>query len=143
MSETIGTKLDRLISELDSVSPLSLYGAIVAFTIVISFSLVGSAPTSDLDAPVEVRGNKKGEQVVTTGPQPKWFVLKWLNYVSVFAFLVSVITFSWNAQSYLQDSDSLFKFLIGWSLFMCYFFGFFGISFVDTTQFNTTTTANQ
>lgn len=143
MSETVGMKLDRFISELDSVSPLSLYGAIVAFTIVISFSLVGSAPTSDLNAPVAVRENTKDERVVIAGPQPKWFVLKWLNYVSVFAFLVSVVTFSWNAQSYLQDSNSLFKFLIGWSLFMCYFFGFFGISFVDTTQFNTTTATNQ
>jgi len=31
----------------------------------------------------------------------------------------------------MNDSGSLLKFLACWSTFVCYFFAFFGISFVD------------
>jgi len=36
-----------------------------------------------------------------------------------------------NASLYLNDSTSLLQFLSIWSIFLCYFFGFFGISFVN------------
>lgn len=111
-----------------------LYGIIVAVTVVISFSLLGSGGVQEevrIVAPTETVPRKK---LPLSGPQPKWFVLKWLNYVAVGAFLMSVAHFSWNAQTYLQDSGSLLRFLVGWSLFLCYFFGFFGISFVDTDE---------
>jgi hypothetical protein len=36
--------------------------------------------------------------------------------------------------AYQQDSFSLVQYLIGWSLFLLYFFGFFGISFIDAEE---------
>ena len=39
--------------------------------------------------------------------------------------------FASNASTYLDDSTSLLQFLIIWSICMCYFFGFFGISFIE------------
>jgi hypothetical protein len=134
MTETVGMKLDAFLSGLDSMPSTQLYGIIVAVTVVISFSLLGSGGVQEevrIVAPTETVPRKK---LPLSGPQPKWFVLKWLNYVAVGAFLMSVAHFSWNAQTYLQDSGSLLRFLVGWSLFLCYFFGFFGISFVDTDE---------
>ena len=68
-------------------------------------------------------------------PQPKWFVLKWLNYVFTGLFVASIGVFGIHASDYLQDSASMLSFLVGWSLFLLYFFGFFGISFVDAAEF--------
>mmetsp|Transcript_6910 Transcript_6910/g.9903 ORF Transcript_6910/g.9903 Transcript_6910/m.9903 type:complete len:591 (-) Transcript_6910:107-1879(-) len=126
---------EGLMTRIDSLSSTELYGLIVAVTVVISFSLIGSAPSSADVSSMPDTSELKSTRPKDSGPQPKWFVLKWLNYFFVGAFLLSVANFSLNAQAYLQESTSLLKFLIGWSLFLCYFFGFFGISFVDTDQF--------
>ena len=131
-AETVGMKLDAFLSSLDSMPSTQQYGIIVAVTVVVSFSLLGSGGVQEeVPAPTESMPKKKRP---LSGPQPKWFVLKWLNYFAVGAFLVSVAHFLWNAQIYLQDSSCLLRFLVGWSLFLCYFFGFFGISFVDTDE---------
>ncbi len=59
----------------------------------------------------------------------------------VVAFACSVAEFSLNATAYWSDSNVLCKFLIAWSLLLCYFFGFFGVMFVhDLEDAETTTT---
>jgi hypothetical protein len=132
-TQTIGMRLDAFLSGLDSLPSTHLYALIVAVTVVISFSLLGSGGVQEevCATPISLPMQKKEPP---SGPQPKWFVLKWLNYFTVAAFLASVAHFTWNAQAYLQDSGYLLRFLIGWSLFLCYFFGFFGISFVDIDE---------
>jgi hypothetical protein len=132
MTQTIGMKLDALISNLDSLSSTQLYAVIVAITVVISFSLLGGASSGDVTPPPSPLAAKP--RAPQKGPQPKWFVLKWLNYIAGSAFVTSVIHFSWHAPHYLHNTSSLLQFLVGWSLFLCYFFGFFGISFVDTDE---------
>ncbi len=80
-------------------------------------------------------------------PQPKWHILKMLNILSVIGLLSSFVWFaSTNAAStYLNGSNHdtstmsashgvLLKFMALWSLLLCYFFGFFGISFVDADE---------
>lgn len=129
-------KLDAFVSNLDSMPSTQLYGIIVGVTVLISFTLLGSG-----DMPKEVVApsvqKKRLPASTTNEPQPKWFVLRFLNYVFSAAFLASVIHFGWFAQTYLQDSTLLLRFLVGWSLFLCYFFGFFGISFVDPEDLQT------
>jgi hypothetical protein len=132
-TQTIGMKLDALLSCLDSLPSTHLYALIVAVTVVISFSLLGSGGNQEEVCATHVSLPIQKKEP-PSGPEPKWFVLKWLNYFAVATFMTSVVHFTWNAQAYLQDSGYLLRFLIGWSLFLCYFFGFFGISFVDIDE---------
>ena len=67
-------------------------------------------------------------------PQPKWHILRLTNYIVTFGFLLSVLKFASNATTYLDDSTSLLQFVIIWSISMCYFFGFFGISFIELDE---------
>jgi quinol-cytochrome oxidoreductase complex cytochrome b subunit len=128
---TIGMKLDAFVSSLDSMPSNQLYGIIVGVTVLISFTLLGSGGVQEEVFAAPSLKKKRSPTSTSNQPQPKWFVLRFLNYVFSTAFVASVAHFGWHAQSYLQDSTSLLRFLVGWSLFLCYFFGFFGISFVD------------
>ena len=85
-------------------------------------------------------------QKVDKRPQPKWFVLQSLNYVVLAVFVGSATYAGLNypklvAESANRGSDGsssspltsfLFPFMILWTLCLAYFFGFFGISLVDT-----------
>jgi len=143
---TWGMRLDVFLSQMDStmvsidnLSSTQLYGLIVLVTGVISFSILGFGPKDELPAAVtnnNSNNNNSNNKKKIVGSnynnkEPKWFVLRYLNYVAVAAFVASVAMFGWNAQAILKDTSSLLKFLMGWCVFLCYFLGFFGISFVD------------
>jgi hydroxymethylglutaryl-CoA reductase (NADPH) len=63
-------------------------------------------------------------------PQPQWQYFHYFNCAIVGAFGWSVATFCWNATAFYADSTMLLQFMIGWCICLCYFFGFFGVSFV-------------
>ena len=71
-------------------------------------------------------------------PQPKWFVLKTLNYFVLAVFVGSITFTALNYRRLSADTDGgmltslLFPLMVLWSLCLAYFFGFFGISLVDT-----------
>ena len=65
-----------------------------------------------------------------SGPEPKWHILKVLNYAAGTSFIASVLYFAGDAPRILSDSGALLRLGMGWGVFLCYFFGFFGISFV-------------
>jgi hydroxymethylglutaryl-CoA reductase (NADPH) len=81
---------------------------------------------------------------IRKGPQPKWAYFKVLNYVVMSIFVGSVTYAGLNyrkitAQVIHNSGDEsilltsfLFPFMILWTLCLAYFFGFFGISLVDT-----------
>jgi len=77
---------------------------------------------------------------LSKGPEPKWFVLKILNVVVLSTFVGSIVYVSWYYRDAAAQSDDnkspltnmFLPIMIFWSLCMAYFFGFFGISFVDT-----------
>lgn len=92
-------------------------------------------PTSA--APACIIGDEKKRPVKPRSPnepQPKWFILELLNYAVAIGFLFSLGMFASNASAFVNDSSKLIQFLIGWSASLCYFFGFFGISFVDADE---------
>jgi len=142
-SNLIGT----LIARIDSIPSTHLYFVAVATSIIFSFLLLNSGDSTmppdaklrlpaDLDCkdqrlrrPARTGGGAKGTH--PTGPEPKWHILKILNYAAVTSFTASVMYFASDYSRFLSDSASLFKFLFGWSAFLVFFFGFFGISFVD------------
>jgi len=132
-SMTIGMRLDAVLESVDSLSSTQLYVLIVAGTVGVSFVLLNGGHEPKVD-PVLVEKTHSLSQSASSkrkGPQPKWFILKWLNYAAIVSFCLSVANFCLNASTYLSDSTSLVKLLVVWSIFLCYFLGFFGISFID------------
>ena len=78
---------------------------------------------------------------VNVTPQPKWHILKFLNILSVILLLTSFGWFASNASTYLNDSHAMVKFMAVWSMLICYFFGFFGMSFIDEDELERVATA--
>lgn len=124
MSKTIGMKLDDMLSRVDSLSSPQLYALIVGLTIVVSVLLLGSANTDDLSIEEETKRKSPRQK----GPEPKWHIFKYFNYAIVALFAYSVGDFYLHSSQY---ADSLWFFMLGWSVFLCYFFGFFGVSIVS------------
>lgn len=134
---TIGMRLDAMISQVDNLSSTQLYGIIVAATVGLCVVLLGTGNHSNLD--LHNKQNDKEDLIkkpviasTPMGRQPRWHIFKWVNYLAVAAFLWSVCTFCLNASQYLHHESQgvLVQFLVGWSVFLLYFFGFFGVSFI-------------
>jgi len=137
---TIGMQLDFMIANIDQLPSTQLYGLIVAVTVGLCVVLLGTG-NSNLEIEQQRQQQqhkdenelKKPEMVVLDdGKQPKWHIFKWINYIAVAAFLYSVFIFCSNASQYLHHESQgvLVQFLVGWSVFLMYFFGFFGISLI-------------
>ena len=84
--------------------------------------------------PQEAAQNEKPSKA----PQPKWFVLKTLNYFVLAVFVGSITYAALNYRRLSAETSGgmltsmLFPLTVLWSLCLAYFFGFFGISLVDT-----------
>ena len=143
---TLGMRLDAAIKKIDSLSSTQLYILIVGITIVVSFLVLGSAQqpadvvphdgvttTSTTSTDRKITATRTSTiETTSKGPEPRWHIFRWVNFATVALFIWSVVDFTTNATIYLNDNDSstLLKFLVGWSILLCYFFGFFGVSFV-------------
>ena len=135
---TMGMRLDALIDGIDSIPTTRLYAAAVLASIVFSFLILngaggGGVPEDTaakmrLPASAEKRRRRRPHP---SGPEPKWHILKVLNYAAGTSFIASVLYFAGDAPRILSDSGALLRLGMGWGVFLCYFFGFFGISFVD------------
>jgi hypothetical protein len=80
--------------------------------------------------------------------EPQWYIFKWVNVVAVTLFL-AVMVHLFVIQPYsnhgaataatLNESTStlspLAQFLVAWSVFCCYCFGFFGVSLVHDSLY--------
>lgn len=77
-------------------------------------------------------------------PQPKWYVLQVLNIVVLGVFVGSVTYVAINYRELNEEDSSakspltsmFFPLMVLWSACLAYFFGFFGISFVDKDALN-------
>jgi hypothetical protein len=144
---TLGMRVDSWLSQVDNLSSTQLYGLIVAATVGLCFVLLGSGNVQDV--PFDDHAEEPKKKAATSGlPQPRWHIFRWVNYGFIAAFLWSVCYFILHSSRYLHQNSQgvLLQFLLGWSVFLCYFFGFFGISLVhDITEEEeeaTTTTTN-
>eukprot|EP00606_Chrysophyceae_sp_TOSAG23-5_P000599 GSChrysophyteH2.ASY1.ANO1.333.1 assembled CDS len=93
-----------------------------------------------------MKDSKGAVQKVDKRPKPKWFVLQSLNYVVLAVFVGSATYAGLNYPKLVAEASTrgssgssespltsfLFPFMILWTLCLAYFFGFFGISLVDT-----------
>lgn len=134
-------QVDALVQQMDNLSSTQLYGLIVGLTILVSFVLLGSSadiPVSLRDTTKETSSSSSTHRKRTTvssssnrGPEPRWHIFTYVNYAIVACFVASVAEFGRNASAYLAADDNVvLYFLVAWSVFLCYFFGFFGVSFV-------------
>ncbi|KAK1747940.1 hydroxymethylglutaryl-CoA reductase (NADPH) [Skeletonema marinoi] len=142
---TIGMRIDAVIASLESLpraNPEILYASLIGASLMFSFLVLNSGGSSmalpdggDADSLNKPKKISNAKPVSSSDePQPKWHILRLTNYVVTFGFLLSVLKFASNATTYLDDSTSLLQFLIIWSISMCYFFGFFGISFIELDE---------
>lgn len=135
---TAGMHLDAMIAKIDQLPSTQLYGLIVAATVVLCVFLLGTGnSTLEIEQQRQQQNDdnelrKPKIRVVDSSKQPKWHLFKWINYVAVAAFLYSVFIFCSNASQYLhhESQSVLVQFLVGWSIFLMYFFGFFGVSLI-------------
>lgn len=78
------------------------------------------------------------EDKLQKGPQPNWVVLQILNVVVVLLFIGSIFYVALNYREVVDRGSNksplttmFFPMIVLWTLCLAYFFGFFGISFVD------------
>jgi len=94
---------------------------------------MGPGDVLNLPSPssLNLQGNAKETSFSTfkRKQQPKWYLFKYINMGVIAMFLCSVAIFLMNASSYIHNG-AMTQFLTGWSLCLCYFFGFLGVFFV-------------
>ena len=139
---TMEMRFAAVVNELNSISSTQLYILIVIVTCLISTILLGSAeqqqPVSA--GALEMTASAAANEAAVTKtslpkdknspPEPRWYIFRMFNYAMLVAFAASVASFFWNYASYTVDSGVLLRFLVGWSVCLLYFLGFFGVSFV-------------
>ena len=137
---TIGNRIDHTITWLNNLPASYLTGAFVGICVGFAFltlNIGGKDAEVNYDASVmkpQFSRSSRSAAKNDDEPQPKWQVLKVLNIAASAGFLFSVFKFLSNASTYWEDSKSLIKFLTVWSVFCLYFFGFFGISFINPDE---------
>ncbi|CAJ1965581.1 unnamed protein product [Cylindrotheca closterium] len=119
---------------IDELSSTQLYTAVVGATVTLCIVLLGPAAGGNENLPSSMLGMSTAavaaSQKDALKQQPKWYLFKYIN-VGVFCmFVSSVAVFLWDASTYINNGDRMTQFLVGWSLFLCYFFGFFGVFFI-------------
>jgi len=134
---TAGMRLDQAIASLDNLSSTQLYVLIVGVTIAIALTVLPPVHGEDeLRAPPQPQ--RRSSAVKHSGrPEPRWHIFKWVNYAALIVLVGTVLDFSLHCHAYVSGEgggETLKKFLIGWSILLCYFFGFFGVSFVHDTM---------
>jgi hypothetical protein len=112
--------------------------------------------TSDRHSPTKKMMTKSSSSDAASAlPEPRWYLFRIVNYAMMAAFALSVVAFSLQFagvsvfSSLIGNSggsggvvpmgpSTMLRFLVGWSVFLIYFFGFFGVSFVhnDVEQEN-------
>ena len=139
---TIGMRLDAVLDQCNSLSSTQLYVVIVSATIGMCIALMGTKhnsynvemkqpPPPTVTPPVVHNNHTTKQPSANLGRQPRWHIFWWTNYLCMAGFVYSLAYFWTNASYYLyQQPDQLLHFLVGWSVFVGYFFGFFGISLV-------------
>mmetsp|Transcript_1520 Transcript_1520/g.3958 ORF Transcript_1520/g.3958 Transcript_1520/m.3958 type:complete len:628 (+) Transcript_1520:436-2319(+) len=137
---TIGMRIDNVIAQFDQLPSTQLYGLIVAATVGLCVVLLGTGNSNfELDHQRQKQLQQNNDDLkkpkmaaMPSGRQPRWHIFKWINFVTVGAFLCSVFIFCSNASRYLHHESQgvLVQFLVGWCVFLMYFFGFFGVSLI-------------
>jgi hypothetical protein len=79
------------------------------------------------------RDSNPNASVISKGPRPKWEVLRVMNYIVLATFIgsISYATINYHSTFAQGATPTFLAMAILWCLCLGYFFGFFGISFLD------------
>jgi len=91
------------------------------------------ATLSFINASMTQRDSQSSRDSASKGPMPKWEVLRAMNYVVLAVFIGSIAYAAINYHQTMSQGASPFflAMMFLWCLCLAYFFGFFGISFLD------------
>lgn len=151
---TIGQKLDAAVAYLENLDDNRRYLIALLTSVAFSFALLNSGKgvrylegvtaKAKAEAVLEkkgVNGNGNGgnDYDSSDGREPRWYIFKILNYALGSTFLASVVHFIAYSENYLMNSAEqgnarLMVLLSLWTVYVLYFWGFFGVSFVDTDE---------
>lgn len=133
-SPTLGMRLDTALGHLEALKTTQVYYAliVIAVTVVISFGVLGS-PREMPEIQIREYPKRQSRSHPPNAREPRWHIFRWVNYAAVTVFCWSVADFALHWHEYLHSDNVLLQFLFGWSVLLCYFFGFFGVSFVHDT----------
>ena len=132
---TLGMRLDNAIDKLDSLSSTQLYAIIVAIAVIVCWTLLATTANQPEIPELTSTATRPASPKKREGPEPRWHFMQWANIVAVVTFVWSVVHFALNATTYWNmDTNVLLKFLILWGTLLCYFFGFFGVTFVHDLE---------
>lgn len=151
---TLGMRLDQFLDSWNHWNSTQLYFLIVVTTMALSYAVLSQGPAAansaeemqwtTTTATKQNNSNNKNNTHKTTptaGPEPKWHIFKWVNVVALALFVYSGVDFVWHQYTTVEPPTTLWKFLVAWSVLLCYFFGFFGVSLVHDTMDNVESTA--
>lgn len=112
------------IDAIDSMSPTQLYGIIVGLTVVAcGFSMV-LTEQPEINGSAFLQSQERSVRSKKGGREPRWHIFRWVNGIVLIVFCSA-------AYYCMRHSESnMLAALLGWSALLCYFFGFFGVSFV-------------
>jgi hypothetical protein len=124
--------LDVLSTSIDAVTSTHVYLFTVAVMIVASFIMLS---TGQLDQPEPNNiAVARDEKVTSAAPtkssnKPAWYAyVRFMNFAFLACFLASLVAFFQRASIFNAETPILYKFLIGWSIYLGYFFSFSGVS---------------
>ena len=124
---TLGMRLDQFLSRCQALSSIELYMCTVTMmalaALIVLYPAGVSSPPEESTAAASQRTTKK---TTTTKVRPAWHgPLRLVNFLLLAGFLASLVAF------FTLDPGSTrirSRYLLGWSLYLVYFFSFCGIS---------------
>ena len=146
---TLGMRLDQFLDSWNHWNSTQLYLLIVVTTMALSYAVLSQGPAATNSAEemqwttttTTKHNNSNHHQTSNThkttptaGPEPKWHIFKWVNVVALALFVYSGVDFVWHQYTTVEPPTTMWKFLVAWSVLLCYFFGFFGVSLVHDTM---------
>lgn len=147
---TIGQKIDSAVAYVENLSDSGLYFVAFFFSVGFSYLVVNCGKGSRYpesqqlksfdDNEKELKSMQEKKNKKKSYREPRWHIFKALNVFAGSTFLASVIHFIFNSEQYLTNTaeahgnNKLMGLLALWSVYVLYFWGFFGVYFVDTDE---------
>ena len=135
---TIGMQIDNIIEGLNHLSSTQLYIITVTCMAIATFIILSPAGTPLLNSDIvdvtkaaAAAPTKPSNSSKTSTAAPAIYgYLRMVNFIGLACFLASLVAFFNNAEAYSSSSPILYRFLIGWSAYLAYFFSFNGVSII-------------
>lgn len=139
---TIGMRIDNILEQMNHLSSTQLYMFFVTVMAIAAVLILSPAGTSNDDDNVvtdasmikkpsttNVESTRNRNSSNRKPPAPAIYgYLRMINFIFTACFLASLVAFFNNAGAYSSSAPILYRFLLGWSAYLAYFFSFAGVT---------------